>query len=422
MASRDNSIKKISSEDFFVFLIMIFVSGKTLLFSTNANMVFVMFYDLFPFFFLPILYFYIKNKRRYIFNKGFTRLKNFFIAFAGLIICSALFNFDLRGGYVVTILLYLAGFIYIGYVPVNKFLSLFEKIVWWIALLSIIVYFINIAYPAFTNIFPKITNTKDFPFANCFVTVIPLVSGSGANRLFGPFSEPGVYQIYLNLALLFHIYLTGRLELKKALVYITAIVLTQSTTGYICLGIFLLLYVLESKKNRNRYYNYIMSLVIISAVAYAFTRTTLLSLESDVFAKFTDDSVSTISRMASVTANFEIFLSHPIFGVGFTEITDLFKSKCIELYSFSEGIANTNTILFQFASLGLFYGILWCYSFYLFFRRFGITKLSKLLVIVGGFLLFSGELMTGSIMLYILLGYGLLDKGTNNNTKEIASD
>lgn len=411
MGPNVNKIKGISSWDYLMVLIMIYVSGKTLLFSTNANQTYVFFSNFFPLFFFPLLYIYTNKRKKSLFNNVYrNRLNPFFIAFAILFLCTAVVNLDFRGGYVITILLFLTGFLYASVTPLKLFLTVFEKIIWWIAFLSILLFFIRSIFPGFLNYFPVVVNTRDFQFANCIVSVFPLVEGSGALRLYGPFSEPGVYQIYLNLALIFNIYISGRLELTRALVYVTAIILTQSTAGYICLAIFLLYYILETKKNRARFYNYLMSFVIIIAIAVAYTRTSLLSADSDVFVKMTDENVSTISRMASVKINLELFMSHPFFGVGLTDIAELFDIKCKEFYGFSQGIANTNTFLFQLAAFGPLYLGLWIYCFYYFFKKLGISIQAKFLVFIGVVMLFSSEMMTGCLMLYVFLGYGLLDK------------
>lgn len=406
-----NNTSSISIWDYIIVLIMIYVSGKTLIFSANINPTYVLLYNIFPILFLPFLYLYVHGKKSYLKSGELKRLEEFFIAFCVLLVLSALLNLDFRGGYVVTIMLFITSYIYVRIVPLNKFITIFEKIIWWITIVSVPVFIISYFVPNIRALFPTITNVGLHTYANLFITVIPLWdTDSNLFRLYGPFNEPGMYQIYLNLALLFHIHLNGRLQLKKAIVYILAVLLTLSTAGYICLAFVLLGYMFSLNRRVNKYKNYAIALLIIIAFGVIFTQTSLLTSEGDVFRKFSAESVSAVSREASVIVNLEAFMINPIAGVGFSDIQDVFESICQSKYGFSQGISNTNSILFPFATLGLFFGLFWCYGIYLFARLFGTNITSRTLVAIAVFLMLSGELVFGCFWIFAFIGYGILEK------------
>lgn len=406
-----NNTSSVSIWDYIIVLIIIYVSGKTLIFSANINPTYVLLFNIFPILFLPFLYLYVHGKKSYLKSGEIKRLEEFFVAFCALLVLSAIFNLDFRGGYVITLLFFLTSYIYVRTVPLNKFLSIFENIVWWITLVSVPVFIISYFVPNIRALFPTITNAGFNTYANLFITVIPLWdTDSSLFRLYGPFNEPGMYQIYLNLALLFHIHLNGRLQLKKAIVYILALLLTLSTAGYICLAFVLLGYMFSLNRRENKYKNYAIALLIIIAFGLIYTQTTLLTSESDVFRKFSAENVSAVSREASVIVNLETFMKNPIAGVGFSNIQDIFESICQSKYGFSQGISNTNSILFPFATLGLFFGLFWCYGIYLFARIFGANITSRTLTVLAVFLMMSGELVFGCFWIYAFIGYGILEK------------
>ena len=383
-------------------------------FAANANANINLIYTLFPIIFFPFLHLYLSKKRSYLTHSEQKKLQDYYIGFCILLLLSALFNLDFRGGYVVVIMFFVTSYLYVRNVPFTVFITAFEKIIWWITIVSVPVFILCYFFPNIRLLLPVLTNASFYTYANIFITVVPLFDvDSSAFRLYGPFNEPGMYQVHLNLALLFHIYLNGRLQFNRAIIYILAILLTQSTTGYICLAIVLVSFISSLSRRNYKFKNYLIAGIIIISYIFLYTQTMLFSSESDVFVKFSGEGSSIISREASIYVNGELFLSHPFFGVGFSEIIDKFEVLCQSKYGFTEGIANTNTVLYQFAALGFFYGILWIYCVIRFFKRFGNNTMSKWLIILAVLLTMSGELVLGCFWLYLFLGYGLIGECEN---------
>lgn len=127
-----------------------------------------------------------------------------------------------------------------------------------------------------------------------------------------------------------------------------------------------------------------------------------LSSESDSFG-------SSIARVASVVVNLEIFASNPVFGSGLTEYGGLFEKYSI--LHFNEALEasgqSTNSFMSVFATYGLLYGVIILYAL----MRFA-KKIAHKFVLQGNLflillLMFSSQDMRYSLLLYMLVFYGL---------------
>ena len=96
-------------------------------------------------------------------------------------------------------------------------------------------------------------NTSGMSFYNLFIVVIPKIYyySSIMVRNFGLFREPGVYQMYIILALIIQLFIFSKPNLKITIMYILVLISTFSTTGYIALLLLLGTYMVKRNKNRN---------------------------------------------------------------------------------------------------------------------------------------------------------------------------
>lgn len=136
-------------------------------------------------------------------------------------------------------------------------------------------------------------------------------------RLSGIFWEPGVYQIYLNLALYF--YYKNEIKDKKSLILICAnLVFTQSTTGYIIGALLIGAIIVQTGwifKFKKRIRKILLPIIALMAAGFAFIykyKTTYVAGDS-----FYD-------RVEHFTIAFRLFLSKPLLGYGFYN-TEVFE-------------------------------------------------------------------------------------------------
>lgn len=401
---------RIAFADLMIIVLMIIISPETLLFGTNSIRIFLDISKYFPVF-LFVLLFAKMQKGKSCSNKQFQMLITFWCVFSLCMFLSAVYNDNLIIGYGLRIIIMGAGFLFAVVYSEDKFMYIFEKILYVIALGSLVLSVFRFLIPALFAIFPTINNVQSYPFYNAFICVFP--QWDYMFRLFGPFREPGVFQIYLNLALLFFIKLNGYLTFKRSIVYIAAIILTFSTTGYIVLLFTLLYYFFKNESKGSKTQKHIIIFFILSLIVILSLYTTLFSADSIVFGKLInfEESKSGIARFSSVFGNLSIFASSPIFGVGITNLPDMFIDYCYQHYAFAN-TSNTSTIFVPFATFGLLYGILWVILLISFFKSFSDKNISIICICIAGLLSFMGENLVENVLVYILIGYGILNLTT----------
>lgn len=137
-------------------------------------------------------------------------------------------------------------------------------------------------------------------------------------RLYGFFWEPGIYQIYLNIFLIFQL----NRYYSKTWIFTTilSIILTASTTGYIILSI-ILLHELFKKvcMIKNRYT--VVAVLVVAVVAFGYGYKIVTDNISDKVSG--ENQGSFLARQADVIAGLTIAYENPLIGIGAN--TDRFK-------------------------------------------------------------------------------------------------
>ena len=201
--------------------------------------------------------------------------------------------------------------------------------------------------------------------------------------------------------------------------YIIAILTTMSTTGYIALAIILLLMVFNKDIVSNFAGRILLICLTVGLIGLSlFTSAFSLVAEdsaTSVFAKLFDlNSKSTISRYASITENIRIVGLNPFAGVGLTNLAELFPEYSYMTYGYAT-VHNTNTILIQFASHGIIYGIMWCFAYWKFAKI--ISKKKAIWIAIVFLILYIGENLTYSGFSNLFLMYGLV--GSNQKAVRV---
>lgn len=149
---------------------------------------------------------------------------------------------------------YLRFIIYIfAALSINKFEKVFFNIIYFLALISIPLWLINDFIPGgrqiLLSIFPNISipgcglDPRVSSNPNAVSIGLYLVTDGGIRNC-GPFWEPGMFSLFLDIAYLFYILRTHRPFDRKAIIILIAIFSTFSTTGYIaCFAILVWYYI-----------------------------------------------------------------------------------------------------------------------------------------------------------------------------------
>jgi hypothetical protein len=394
---------------------MILVSDDTVLFGTTSNTIFVVVrYAFAILLFFELFYKYVKNKVN---SRGLPYL----LIMISLVLFTGLYFGDIRSGYFYKIILLAVGFFFAKTTSLDSFIKDFISVVYFIAVCALAGWVLMAVLPGFVTMFPVVSNVSDVSFYNLFLTNVPLaVHGT---RLFGIFREPGVGQMYFNLALAFLIATSERsINYKFFVVFIISVVLTQSTTGYISLAFILLFFMLKPGVGRKYIKEkFFISVLIIAALFIVSTNTSLLSSEGDVLGKLGDTQrSSTVARLASLYCNIEIFKQYPLFGAGFDNMGTLFPALSGRMLGV-EVEQNTNMLLIQFATHGLLYGLLWVYGCLKLFYRLCDSWLPFISLAAAFLCLCIGEDLTWSFLFYIILFYGVTSPSKKKTSNYVAS-
>lgn len=138
----------------------------------------------------------------------------------------------------------------------------------------------------------------------------------------GPFWEPGGFAVFLFLALTFNIIRNKKFFSRKNIIFLIAILSTQSTTAYLAFFIFVCIYILISYRS---IYSFIFMPLMIFIFLNLYSR--LDFMEEKINKMYAESNKAgkdkVYSRIVSGKINLDNFYSSPIFGIGrFTPIKE----------------------------------------------------------------------------------------------------
>ena len=401
-----NSIKERKKEkgrNFFNFItvfFLIYCSNDTLLFGTNkdARMVYVATIVLII---VGILHFFDILIKKIEFRPDLLLVALFLCV---LSLTTMFINKDFNEEkYLYEIILIALAFIIITNIQIKCFLQMFFYVVCLLSVWSLVVfvfkdYLVNID-------FPLITNENEYTYKFCGLSFLPIQTLS---RNFGIFREPGVYQIYLNLAIIFG-FSIKKLNVANFLVLAFTVFTTKSTAGYILFAaicVFCLLlscYRYEYKEYKKTFISFLLIAFSAVLVGIFFDFYGLRKTISDVILKIVDfDNPSFISRFEAFFRNILIWLKRPFFGVGFSFLINHYDEVLIP-GMINISFHNTNTFLKILSLHGLIYFTFMLVGIYRFCNFLSKEKkgLAFILCIIV-FLMFSNEDMTMNVLLYLM--------------------
>ena len=271
-----------------------------------------------------------------------------------------------------------------------------------LAIVSLIGFFLLSCVPELSNIF-VVQNKSNYLYSNW----IMYVHAKEYSRNMGLFWEPGAFQTFLCLALLFEV-LSKYMSVKRILVFTATVITTFSTTGYIALSIILLFALIN--RNTSKDNKKIIAAMILIAVIMAFffwdelmdTSTNspfgkLVSYanDNDAEKKVTSTSV----RINGIIQPFYAFLSRPIWGLGYEGLNAY-------TYVYTHNM-NTCTFVNWFAVYGIGYGLTMLYCFYRLAKKSTTSFFQLIIVIIVLFVITVSENYVDNPFFAMLAIYGV---------------
>ena len=385
-----------------IILIMLFISEDTFLFGTNDDFSFILFK--YFVYLLLLIYLLAKSKLRI-----FTTFSKASFAFYGLIfsiIFSMSLNLDFGDGSIYTLWLIILGFLITQKYNSKTTALIYCDLLFFLSLISVMVYTLATMFPAFLDLFPISTNIAGVEFVNMYICVVFFEMTELRNT--GIFREPGVFMIYIIIAILFHMFAIREKSNFKLLIYVVALTLTFSTAAYIIIAFLVVIYIFKSDALSAVKNKLLIIFLSIIAVVIIFSNE---ELYEKIFSKIDSNSSnygSAIARTASVFVNLDIFYQSPFAGTGVNGHTAAYAKHSLEMIGFAmPPSTNTNTITTLLAMYGFLCGLIVCILIFQLSQKFASSILIYPLIAIIFFLLLSNEALIYSIFFYFILFWGV---------------
>ncbi len=402
---------KLSILNSIILFAVIWFSKDTLLFGTNADTR----YEMILFASMPVLMvwaFSIGCSRKSVITNNACIVA---IAYCGLVVFTMLLT-DHAGGnlkYIYECMMIFLAFFVCTIIPVNDFKCHFVNIMSFLAVFSLITFALRYFFPGINRFFPTVVNTAGYSYTNLWLAVIPHDIQYVTFRNYGIFREPGAYQGFLNLALLFYFCEPESHKNWQFIALVLALVFTFSTAGYLIFGVIILLQIFLQRTKINLK-NLLVMCMIALIVALLFI-IGIIEYDSSVFRKLLVSNSSINSRFGSILVDAFLGLQSPIWGNGFEYVEQNFGRTALEVFSLSN-MSNTNTVLKLFAVHGFGIFIIVISGILNFCKRHIDSKTWIFHAFVIGLIL-SNEDMMFNTCVYIIMMYGFVNTqgGTENN-------
>lgn len=321
----------------------------------------------------------------------------------GLMLC-VLIHGEFSAGYAQKAAYAIVGLVFSIVLDFNKLAVAFVKVIKILAIYSLIFYLLS--WTGLKQIFPVISNVAGTELYNG-VFAFMLTASDVLPRNWGVFWEPGAYQAYLCLAILVDMFFLKNTKPYNFLIFAITIMSTLSTTGIICLGLIMLLYVLTVKGNKYKINRRVILLSILLAVALACFSEKVRHM---VFSKLAVDDIMTSSslgsRVFSILGNLKIMFKEGFFvGTGIDNYILIYQGVLADI-GFVGFTSNVNTIFVDFARFGWMVGAANIILIWRFSKRIAQNRIQALGIVAVILLLLFMEDFSYSLFWMTIICFG----------------
>lgn len=276
----------------------------------------------------------------------------------------------------------------------KRFVKAFVSMMTLIAIASLIVYVLK-DFLIGLNILPIITGYKGQQFANFFFANVRVNSVSSF-RNWGPFWEPGAYQAYVIVSLLFLMFDNIEFKHKNLMIIIHVITIgtIMSTTGFLAVPFLLIAFIIDRSTSKK----FLLLKIAIVVIAFGFILWFMSSSYFDTIFTNKFEMGSDIDRIVTVRYGIKLFLQKPIFGY-----SSAYTAKFHEMAG--QTFAITNTYIANLVVFGMVMGVLSIAFIYRFVRSYRKTGIITLLIFISLIISFSGEKMLYCPLFSFLMFY-----------------
>lgn len=330
------------------------------------------------------------------------KIKVYLLIFSAVIFASMVVNdFPIHVTYIQRVLMIWLAASIPFYIKYENFMDSYVKFIRFIAFFSLICFALT---PLIRLLpFPMFSAGEGFYYKCLIFTNVSMLN----NRNYGPFWEPGAFQLFLNWALLYEVRNPHKLYRKDVILFSLTVLSTISTAGIIIIALILAYYYFNESKNKNiiREFGKRSFVIIVAVVGFVYL---VSSSGINYFDKIefmqenpeikTSGNASTYTRYYSIFANLEAINRSPVFGVGVNGL----KEEINDSYDLT---SNTNSILSMPASFGVIAGFLYLYLIINGSFKKGRSIMQSAIFLIILLCIMSTENLIASLIFWIFLFY-----------------
>lgn len=267
----------------------------------------------------------------------------------------------------------------------------------------LITYPLKTVVEAFPRLFPVVTNSANISFTNAYITYV-IRSDIDIVRNYGIFREPGVYAVFLLIAIAF--LMQQKKESIFQLVVLTlALLTTFSLPGYIA---FLLLMINKTRlidgKIVMKDVMFILAIIVV-VITINFGLADSNNAFAKVFEKANTNSSSYQYRVEALLRNLQVWWRSPIFGSGIITGNEFLKDSEVIRYSVN-GYHNTSSI----TAMLVFFGIGFTSIALVYLFRFSRYLKNGILFFFAIMIVLNSQLFIYDTILYTLILFGTTEQ------------
>lgn len=298
------------------------------------------------------------------------------------------------------------GFVFARKIAFSDFSEKYIKIISFICVVSVIVWITDLLNFNWTWLPISDNDGAGSYFHSMIITTVPGgLHQHGRNN--GPFEEPGVFQVYINIALIFLLF-QKKIRRKPLIVLVLGLVSTISTTGFICFFIIALAYLYENGKRIKPFHIILVLAVLVIGAYYVFSTPELFARLFGKFEEGSEGNASFVIRMNDIQFYYEYWTQNwvnIIFGGGASVASTFVNySHSIAEFKFTGG---TCTTIRELASYGLLFEIIRITIIYNFTKILGKKFLTRFLLCLCLLIFINTENFIFSIMFNALFYFGI---------------
>lgn len=314
----------------------------------------------------------------------------------------------------------LFGVLFCSHLSFDEFSEGYRNILYWIAIISCAIFFINTLFPNWLHYIPSFFFQRDVDKGVNAMTflwtfVVRDMNFVGYNRNFGIFVEPGQFQIFLIIAFLLEFFSGKKINYKRIVAWAVTLVTCRATTGLLAVLPVVAAYLYEyymgkKQKVKKQTYLFVFVAVIAGVVLVTAESEYIEKLVNEVLMKLSDmmsynnsydDFGTGLERARAIDVAWRVFKANPITGLGYKGMWAYVRSLN------SDGFITTFSPLNWFARFGVLFGAL-TNLFFLSTAYLPPKKLfAKLLALTGLFFSISTQEITSDPFIWVMICFGI---------------